>query len=87
MDARGWQSGERSIYACWLSLCVRQLQEKSLSVVGFNVENAGVLEVDAVIFDVAAFFNRDALVVELANNALALSNPLLKVLGLSDVRG
>lgn len=75
----------KDLFVSWRGLYVPQPQENSLLVVGFNVENGSVLKVDAVIFDVAVFSNRAALVVKLVNTVLELDS-LLKVLGFADVR-
>lgn len=57
-----------------------RLQERSLPLIGFNVEIAGVLEANAVTFDFAVFSNR-----ELASVVMVSADPLLRVLGFTDV--
>lgn len=48
VDLPECQSAERSIYIFWLIFYVPQLREKSLSVVGYNVENADGFKVTAI---------------------------------------
>lgn len=55
--------------------------------VGFSVEDLGVLEVNVVVSDVAVFSNCADLGVKPVNIVLVLLDPLLKVLGFANAHG
>ena len=63
------------------------LDEKPMSVVSLCVDNAGVLEINPVVFDFAVLSDCAALVVELANVVFVLAYSFVEVLCLADVSG